>query len=78
MQFKHGLQALDNFGIGIGLNLEPDRIALARILFLQVEVAVAGDAKGRRGNNVITAIHAHRMVGDQVSKENEIRAALGG
>ena len=45
---------------------------VARILFLQVEVAVAGDAKGGSGKNVVSAIHFGGVPGDQVGEKDEI------
>ena len=92
IQFENGAQAFDNFRIGVGLDLHADRIALAAVVqlgahrlqkiagffFLQVEIAVARNAECRGGDYVIPVIHAARVVGHEVGKENKIDGALAG
>ena len=92
LQFEIGAQALDDFGIGIGFNLQPHRISfaavvqfgahrfqqVARFFFRQIEIAVAGDAEGGGGNNVVAVIHPRGVVGDQISQKNEVDRTLRG
>ncbi len=90
VKFKHCAQALDNLGIGLGLDLHAHRVSLAavvqfrahrfqqiaRFLLLQVEVAVARDAEGGGRNDVVALIHPRGMVHDQIGKKNEIDGPL--
>ncbi len=93
IQLEVEAQAIDDLGIGILLNLHAHRIAFAavvefgadafeqaaRLFFLKVEVAVAGDAKGRGGEDLVSAIHAGCVALDKIVEEKEVRgAALGG
>ena len=78
VQIKVDAQAVYNFRISIGFNFHAHSRALtpvvqfgahclqqiARVFFLQVEVAVASDAKCGRRNNVVATIHFVRVQGD--------------
>src|SRR5207245_9601887 len=85
-KLENGAQAVDDFGISIGLDFKPHRVSFAaivqlgthrleqaaRFFFLKIEVAVAGHTECSRGNNVITVIHTRSVPCDQVGEENEI------
>ena len=86
LQLKVGAQALDDFGIGVGLNLQPHRIALApvmqlgadrlqqvaRFFFRQIEIAVAGNAERRRRNDIVAVIHPRGVERHQIGKKDEV------
>jgi len=90
IELEDGAQAFDDLGIGVGFNLHANGIAfaavvqlrsdgfekIARLFFLQIEVAVTGDAEWSGRHNVIAVIHALGVMGDQIGKENEIRGVL--
>ena len=92
LQFKIGAQAFDDFRIGVGLDLQPHGIALApvvqlgadrfqqvaRFFFRQIEIAVAGDAERRRGNDVVAVIHPRGMEGHQVGEKNKVVGPVRG
>ena len=85
-------QALDDLGIGAGLDLQAHGVALAavvqldadgfkqraRFFFLEVEVGVAGDAEGGAGEHLVAAIHAGQVLRDQVLEEQVVVRAFGG
>ena len=50
----------------------------ARFFFFEVEVGVAGDAEGGVGEDLVAAIHAGEVLGDQVLEEQVVVFALGG
>ncbi len=86
LQFEVGAQAFDDFGIGVRLDLQPHRIAfapvvqfgahrfqqVARFFFRQIEIAVAGDAECRRGNDVVAVIHPRGVECHQVGQKDEV------
>ncbi len=49
----------------------------ARFFFFEVEVGVAGDAEGSAGEDLISAIHATQMLGDQVVEKEVVVCAVG-
>src|SRR5271166_3865553 len=92
IKLEHGAQAVDDLGIGVGLNFHANRVALATVVqfraygfekisglfLLQIKIAVAGDAEGSRGNDVVAVIHVLGVVRDQVGQENEVGRGLRG
>ena len=92
IEFEDGAQALDDLGIGVGLNFHADCVAfapvmqlrahglqkIARFFFLQVKIAVAGDAKGSRRNDIVAVIHVLGVVGDQVGEEDKVGRGVRG
>ena len=75
LHFEVAAQTLDHLGIGVGFDLQPHGVALApvvqldahgfeqvaRLLLLQVKVAVAGDAERSFGDDLVAAIHVHSV-----------------
>ena len=90
VEFEVDPQALDNFRIGAGFNLQPDGVALAavvqlhadglqqraRFLLLEVEVGVAGDAEGGVGQHFVAAVHAGQVLGDEVLEQQIVKRSL--
>ena len=78
-------EALDDFGIGGALDFEADGVAFAAVvelyadgfeevagfLFLKVEIAVAGDAEGGLGEDLVAAVHAGGVALDEVLEEDD-------
>ena len=83
-------QPLDHLGVGVGLDFQANGVALApvvqfgahrleqiaRLFFLQIEIAVAGDAERGFGDDLVAAIHVHSMGCHQIGQENVILAAI--
>ncbi len=79
-------------GSSAGLDLQAHGIALAAVvqlhadgfeqragLFLfKVEVGIARDAEGGVGEDLITAVHAGEVLGDEVLEEEVVELAIGG
>ncbi len=74
IQLEIRAQAVDDLRIGVGIDLQAHGIAFApvvqlgahglqqraRFFFLEVEIAVARDAKGSAGKDLVSAIHGRR------------------
>ena len=85
-------EAVDDFGIGLAVDFEADGVAFAavvqlgadgfeqraRFFFLEVEIAVAGDAKGGAGEDFVAAIHAAGVALDEVGEKDVVLGAVGG
>ena len=93
VEFEVDAQALDDLGVCAGLDFEADGVALAavveldangfkqraRFFFFEVEVGVAGDAEAGVGEDLVAAVHAGEVLGDEVLEEQVVVCAvLGG
>ena len=91
-QLEIHAQPLDDVGVGAGFDLQAHRVALApvvqlhanrfeqraRLFLLEVEVGVAGHAKGGVGQHFVAAVHAGQILRDQVLQEQVVELAVGG
>ena len=82
-------EPVDDLDIRPFFNLQADNVSLAPVvefgahaveqaagfLLLQIEIAVARDAKGRFRENFIAAIHARRVVLDEIVQKDEVLGA---
>src|SRR5882724_5291362 len=92
VQLEIGAEAIDDFLIGVGLDLQPYGVALAavmqfsthgfedvtRFLFLQIEITVPGYPERRRRHNLISPVHPRGMVSHQIGEENIVDGAFRG
>ncbi len=90
-QLKVDAEALDDLGIGGGFDFQADGVALAAIVeldadgfqqgaglfLLEVEVGVAGDAEGGVAQDLVAAVHAAEVLGDEVLEQQVIEFAVG-
>ena len=91
VEFEVAGQPVDDLRVGAGLHLQAHRVALAavmqlhadglqqraRFFLLEVEVRVAGDAKGGVAQHFVAAVHAGQVLRDQVLKQQVIVGAVG-
>ena len=93
VEFEVDAQALDDFGIGAGFDFEADGVAFAavvqldangfeqraRFFLFEVEVGVAGDAEGGVSQDLVAAIHAAEVLGDEVLEKQVVEVpSVGG
>ena len=92
VELEVGAEAVDDFGIGLAVDFQAHGVAFAaivelgadgfqqrtRLFFLEVEVAVAGDAKGGAGEDFVAAIHAGGVTLDEVGEKDIVLGAVGG
>src|SRR6202034_4716420 len=83
-------EAVDDFGVSLAVDFETDGVAFAavvefgadrfeqraRFFFLEVEVAVAGDAEGGAGEDLVAAIHAAGVALDEVGEKDEVLGVI--
>jgi hypothetical protein len=83
-------QPLHNLRIGVAFNLQPHRVALAavvqlhadgfqqrpRFFLFEVEVRVARHAERRRCQHLVAAIHAAKVLRDQVLQQQVVVVAM--
>ncbi len=91
-EFEIHAQALDDFGIGAGFDLQANGVAFAavvqlhadgfkqraRFFLFEVEVGIARDAERGVGQDFIAAIHAGEVLRDQILQQQVVESAVGG